>query len=230
MSGPGTASLHGRERGSALLPVLLLMFLFAAVSMAIAVAVQIEIKVASRHVAAASALYAADAGIAAAIAELRGLPSWAPVLSGTVRSVHTDGVFGGVKPVPGGGTVLICCGMQSAIGRLATDTSSSARTARRNIEWQPFLWVSAHVLLPGDPPSRSYVIVWVADDEEDDDGDAQVDANGIVVLRAEANEASGVRRVTEAYVARQPVAGAGGEGEDEVVPQAVGVRAWREVR
>ena len=44
---------------------------------------------------------------------------WTPVLTGAVQSARSDGIFAGRKNLPGGGSVVICCGSSSVAGRLA---------------------------------------------------------------------------------------------------------------
>lgn len=233
MGGAGGSGLRN-EHGSALLPVLLLMLLFSAAAIGMSIVIRVELIIASRFVQSAEALYAAEAGLAAALAELRDLPDWTPVLDGARPSVRSDGVFSGTKTVPGGGTVLTCCGPQSAASRLTSDTAASPLPARRSVQWQPFLWAAFQSLVPADPPSRLFLVVWVADDEEDGDGNATVDGNGVIIVRAEAIEPGGLRRIVEAYAARRLAAPPAFGEEEDAEPvagiPAVAIQAWREVR
>ena len=206
-----------------MLTVMLLMFLFSAVVLGASAVVRVEITVADRFRGAAEALYAAEAALASTVGELRALAPWDPVLDGTRRSARSRGAFAGDHALPGGGVVSVCCGPQSATGRLARDTALSPLPARRGVQWQPFLWTAEASLLPVGASSRRFLIVWVADDEDDGDGSTGIDTNGIVLVRAEALEPGGLRRIVEAYVQRP----AG------VIPPAAGAVAifgWREVR
>jgi len=81
-------------------------------------------------------------------------------------------------------------------------------------------------MLPGAGHDTAYVVVWVADDSDDLDGNAAVDANDIVMIRAEAFGPRGSKRAVEATIARE-------EAMDATLP---GVRrsdvrtiVWREV-
>jgi len=127
----GTALGPASEIGSALLPVMLLMFLFSAIAIAMVVVLRVETVISARFLEVSQALYAADAALGATIAELRALEDWSPVLSGGAQSAAADGPFWGDKSVPGGGSVLVCCGRLSAAGRLAGETALSAAVARR---------------------------------------------------------------------------------------------------
>lgn len=221
------------EGGSAILTVILVMVLFSAVAITTAVVVRVEILVADHYKDSAAALFAADAGLDAAIAELRTLPDWTIVVSGTRQSAYSQGPFAGRKAVPGGGSVFVCCGADSASARLATDTALSPLPARRTVQWRPFLWTALDAIAPRDPPSRFLVVVWVANDEGDRAGGAANDTNETVLIRSEAMEPRGARRIVEALLGRHPPTGglySGGSVTEEERRMRVGILRWREVR
>ena len=74
----------GPESGSVLLIVLMLTFLFSALAIGTVTAVGIESTISARSRDAAEALFVAEAGLALAVAELRPLEDWTPVLQGLV--------------------------------------------------------------------------------------------------------------------------------------------------
>jgi hypothetical protein len=211
-------------RGSALISVLLLMFLFAAASIGMATVVRMETTMGARFVEAAEAVYAADAGLNLALAEMRTLADWTTVLSGASQSALSQGTFDGAKRVPGGGTVLACCGPSSVAGRLERESAAYPVASRAALPWRPFLWSALDQLAPRSPPSRLFLAVFVQDDEEDGDGDGGRDANGRVVVRSEAVHPDGLRRSVEALVARDP-----GDPARNIAP-AIRLLRWREVR
>jgi hypothetical protein len=212
------------QAGSALLPVMLLMFLFSAIAIGMVVVVRIEISVAVRFVQATQALYAADAAVALALSELKTMSDWTPVLAGAVQSTRSDGVFAGRKFLPGGGSIGICCGSSSVSGRLEEESELSGAVARRTLQWRPYLWSPLAALLPGSSPGSLYVVVFVEDDEDEEDGNGSADVNGRVVVRAEAVQPDGLRRVVEALIEREP-----GDPLRGLAP-AVRLLRWREVR
>jgi hypothetical protein len=216
--------LRHDQAGGALLAVMLLMFLFSAIAIAMVVVVRIETTVATRFVEATEALYGADAALAVAVAELRPMADWTPVLAGAAQSVLSDGAFAGRKSVPRGGSVAICCGPGSVAGRLARESPLSGAVARRALPWRPFLWSPLATLLPASAPTSLYVAVFVQDDEDEDDGDGGADVNGRVVVRAEAVQPDGLRRSVEALIARWP-----GDPLRGLAP-AVRLLRWQEVR
>jgi hypothetical protein len=212
-----------REAGSALLIVLTLTFLFSALAIGTSTVVQVEATVAGRFRDGAEALYVAEAGLALAAAELRGLGDWTPVLQGAIRSRLARGAFSGSAPV-GGGTVLLCCTGDSVAGRLARESVASPVPARRALDWQPFLWASWDTLVPQARPPHLLLLVFTEDDEEDGDAEPGTDLNGVVMVRSEAIRPDGLRRAVEALIAREP-----GDAVREV-PDRVRILRWREVR
>lgn len=218
------------ESGSAVLVVALLMCLLSAIAAGAAAVVRVEIMIADRHHRSAEAFFAAEAALESAISELRTVVDWTTVVSGATRSRYTDGGFAGFKAIPGAGTIELCCGAQTAAGRLASDTQLSPLPARRAIVWRPFLWIAFDRLAPRDPPSRLFVIAWVANDEEDVAGGAVVDTNDTLLVRAEAVAATGTRRLVEAVIARPPPPVPFSAGADAARRLAIGIVKWREVR
>jgi hypothetical protein len=223
------------QTGTTLLIVVLVMFLFSAIALGAASVARVEVLVANRYQASVEALFAADAGLESVIADLRTIPNWTAVISGARQSPLSQGSFQGSKPIPHSGNVLVCCGPGSLADRLATDTAASALPVRRAVQWRPFLWSAVDDLAPRDPPSRLYVAVWVGNDEADTSGGAVADTNDTVVVRAEALDSNGLRRIVEAVVARQLRSEEGGlysEGSalEEARLMRVGILSWREVR
>jgi hypothetical protein len=212
------------QDGSTLITVLLLMFLLSAIAIGMAVVLQVEVTVASRFVQATQALMAAEAAVNIAIAELRPMADWSPILTGASSSSFSDGAFGGARLLTGGGSVLLCCGSSSLSGRLASENGLSGAFARRGLMWRPFLWSPIATLLPGSPLPPLYIVVFVQDDEDDGDGSGMTDLNGRVVMRAEAVQPDGMRRSVEALVARER-----GDPLRGLAP-AVRLLRWREVR
>ena len=212
------------QTGSALLPVMLLMFLFSAIAIGMVVVVRIETTVAMRFVQATQALHAADAAVALALSELRTMSDWTPVLAGGVQSARSEGVFAGRKVLPGGGSIVVCCGSASVSGRLEGESALAGAVARRTLQWRPFLWSPLAALFPGSPLNSLYVVVFVEDDEDEEDGNGSADVNGRVVVRAEAIQPDGLRRAVEALIEREP-----GDPLRGLAP-AVRLLRWREVR
>jgi len=212
------------QRGSALLPVMLLMFLFSAIAIGMVVVVRVETSVATRFVQATQALYAAEAAVAVVVSELRTLTDWTPVLAGTAPSALSDGAFAGRKALPNGGSIVLCCGPDSISGRLDREVPLAGAVARRSLQWRPYLWSPLAALLPGGPPTSLYLVIFMQDDEGDPDGSGWTDLNRRVVVRAEAVQPDGLRRAVEVLIEREP-----GDPLRGLAP-AVRLLRWREVR
>jgi hypothetical protein len=84
--------------------------------------------------------------------------------------------------------------------------------------WRLFGHAELGALLPpgvASPPG--YVLIWVADDGGDGDGDPAIDANGQLLVYAEAYGVSSARRAVELAVAR-------------VTPGTIRVLSWKDPR
>ena len=202
------------ESGVALLHVVLLMTLVTAVAAGAATLARTEVLVSRYHHDERGAAYAAQAMLAAALQELDRGPQWNDVLTGARIAAFADGSLTAPRQIPGGGTVLICCGPGTPTGRLRTETG---------LAWQPFAWQSLSRLLNLGEAPRYYLIAWVVDDPADGDGDPLADSNDRILVRAEAVTPLGVRKAVEATMERAPPDPVSGE-------YAPGLRflTWRE--
>lgn len=203
------------EEGSALIVVLLATTLLLAVTTGAVLLASSDTLAASRQRDARVALSAAEAAIERAASELVATPDWNLVLSGAVASSRVDGPasashvpFGGQALTPGQVANLATCG---TIGACST-SACSAVTAERpwganNPRWRPYAYGPVDLATPGQ--AATYVVVLVADDPSESDGDPERDGvlpgnpgSGIVLLRSEAFGPSDTRRIVEAAIAR----------------------------
>ena len=212
------------ERGAALLLALTLVLLLAAIGGAVSIASRTETLITTNFRQSREALYAAEGAIALAIHDLGAIADWNQVLAGAATSSMTDGAAFGMRTLPGGDTVVLCCGASSLTGEVQGRAHGGRSWGLNTPQWQLFGWgpVSGW-LLPGRIDSPIYVVVWVADDSADDDGNPAADTNAIVELHAQALAPGGGRRVVEVLLQR-PAAGAG------TPPEVLKVLSWRDVR
>jgi hypothetical protein len=70
------------------------------------------------------------------------------------------------------------------------------------VSWTPFGWATLDGLTGTSSSIPSHIVVWIADDEGDADGDPAADGNGILRVHVEALALSGARRVVETTVQR----------------------------
>lgn len=163
-------------------------------------------------------LYAADAALGRAMADLAAWPDWTAALSGAVRSTFVDGPPAGNRTLPDGsildlGTLasLADCGHADGCSDAQLDAVTADRPwGANNPRWQ--LWGYGPVArlafaAPGD--RACYLVMLVADDPSETDGDPLRDAAGpdepgagIILVRVEAFGVRGLRQTLEATVAR----------------------------
>jgi hypothetical protein len=231
-----------RDRGIALIVVLMSMTLLLALGGTLVLTATLETRIPVHYRDGAEALYAADAAIERALSDLQLEPDWNGILTGTTVSSFVDGPPSGTRTLAGTTlnldeqTSLVRCGRRSGCTEDEMNAASTDRPwGRNNPRWQLYLYgpltslPSVHTIR-----SSAYIMVWVADDpsETDDDwltdggppvGDPDGDnpGRGVLSLRAHAYGPSGVRRIVRATVERLEF------GDDEL-PGSLRVVSWRE--
>jgi hypothetical protein len=228
----------GGSTGAALVAALAAMLLLSVLGMGLVLTSSLEPAIAESYEASWGARYAAEAGLAIAAHELGAQRDWSLALTGQARSALLEPAGTGVVDLPDGTRVdlqaltnVARCGHA---GR-CTDAELNAFTADRpwgpnNPRWQVFGVTSLGRHLPDAPAGRPFVVVvWVADDPADTDGDPLRDSPagedggrrpgaGLIQLRAEAFGVRSAHRTITATLARP-------RGGSEANPRIV---AWRE--
>ena len=227
------------QRGVALIMVILVTSFLSALGLGVILAVFMD-RLATGNISGSVAMfYAADAGIELAARELARRTDWNAVLIGADLSTFSDGVPGGVREIPGGGTVdlslvtnILNCGSSTNCTPAQMDANSRERPwGANNPRWQLFAFGPMRQFAPLLRPALCYLAVWIADDGRERDGDPLTDAievdepgYGIVRIHAEVFGAGGSRRAIEAELARVcPV-----EGESGCLP-GIRVQSWQEL-
>jgi hypothetical protein len=213
---------HSPDRGAALIAALMITALIGALVASLVFVVVTESRIGRNEQAAESGGYAAAAGVERLIGDLRRLPSWqlVPSATSTVASFND----GRLTPALGDGTTL-------DLARLTVDRQARSDAFYPNGANRPRWTLYAHASLSrmtgDDPRSPSpYVVVWVADDPDDADGDPFHDSNGVILARAEAFNVRGAWRAVEATLTASIVRDGGGVP----VMSTLGLVAWREAR
>jgi hypothetical protein len=172
------------DRGVALLAVLVVMAIVAAIGLGLALTTSLEPLAAANYEASRSARLAAEAGIAIAVHELAGVADWNAALSGLVPSAMLergplevelpDGSVGDLD----GLTARATCGRPSPCSdNDRVDLTVARPWGPNNPRWQVFGHSRLDRLVPlgaGLPPV--VVVVWVADDPAEGDGDPGTDS------------------------------------------------------
>lgn len=213
--------LRGSERGSVLLCALMVITLIATLGAAVTLVVSSESVTAANYHASQQGLYGADAGIERAIAELRTLASWNAAPSSTTSA--SDFNDGQAAPRgPDGSTLDLA---QMTLRRQADSDVIYANLPDRPV-WRLYGHAPLNRIAPGAGNVAPYVVVWIADDLDEIDGNAAIDTNDVVMLHAEAFSVRGGKRAIEVTIQREEAMAAGVPG---VMRSDVCIIAWHEV-
>ncbi len=175
------------ERGTALIIALMAMMLLTALGAAVVMVSNTETHIAGNYRNSQEALYAADAGVERVVQDLLLVPRWNDILNGSVQSGFIDGAMTSSKTLPGGGTMTLCCGPNTATSQLQSETDTLNLWGANNPQWKLFAWGPLGDMLPNNQiDSPMYVAVWIADDPAETDGNPAADVNGTLTLHAEA--------------------------------------------
>lgn len=185
----------------AVLGAMLATVLLSALGLAIALLGIGEMTLAARERTTRSLRMAAEGAAQAAVIDLATLATWDPVLArggvdemAGIRARFSD--LDIASPAPWNGRPLDLRALT-----LGTRTASDAlRGPADGVErWRIFANAPFERLAPGTGSGAWYVVVWVADDRADTDGDPDRDSNGMVAIRAVAlgpDDASAALEVT----------------------------------
>jgi type IV pilus assembly PilX-like protein len=218
------------QNGIALICALMITALLGTLGAALVVLVATETLISGHHRDALEALYAADAGIERAVGDLRTLSAWQSVPGAAAGTATPDFRDGASAPALPDGTILDLARL--TLERQADSNAVYPAGADRPI-WRLFAHAPiSRLLLAGVIRSPTYVVLWIADDVDDGDGDPLRDSNSVMVLRAEAFGPRGLRRRIEATVAREGAVGAESDPQGDASVQRTEVRmiCWREVQ
>lgn len=226
------------EDGVAMVIALMSMTLMLGLGVVLVLTTSAETLIAGHFRVGTEARYAADAGIERVVQDLFAVPDWTQMLTGASVSSFVDGPPSGARSLADGSVVDLgrATNLANCSKAACTAADLDAVTADRpwganNPRWRTFAYGPLDRML-GDPaeallPSHAYVIVWVADDPSENDGDPLRDGvsvanpgSGVLSIRAEAFGPSGAHRAVEATLRRSPGNGAdrgytGQQGGDE---------------
>jgi hypothetical protein len=210
------------DRGAALLTAVMITALVAALAASLAFVVVTESRVGHNYQAAQSGGYAATAGVERLIGDLRRLPGWIDVPS---TASSSDGFNDGrVLPTLSDGTSL---DLTRITGDRQAASDAFYPAAPNRPVWSLYAHASMARIASTDPRAPGpYVVVWVADDADETDGDPSHDSNGVILVRAEAFGARGGWRAIEATLSGSAVTDVAGVP----IMNKVSVLAWREAR
>lgn len=191
------------QNGTALVCALMVTALLGTLGAALVFLVTAESLISANHRDAVDALYTADAGVERAMGDLRTLDDWQAVPGTASETATPDFRDGAIAPRLSDGTILDLARLTAE--RQADSDAVYGAAANRPV-WRLFAHAPVSRLLPaGVISSPTYVVLWIADDVDDADGDPLRDSNDALVVHAEAFGLHGIRRRVEATLARENV-------------------------
>jgi hypothetical protein len=224
------------DRGIALLIALAILVIISALASALVLWTMTEAQIARDFSSGVAGRYAAGAAAERALIDLSGFADWDGALAGSLRSTFIDGAAAGTRRLSDDTTIDLDAVRNSAnCGHASpcSETELAAVTSERpwgpnNPRWQLFAYGPLSEVSSPPVVSPFYVVVLVADDPSERDGNPLRDAAdpldpgaGIIQLRGEAFGPRGSHRVVALTVARSVAAATG--------PTALRVISWRGV-
>ena len=228
------------QRGVALIMVILVTSFMSAIGLGLALAVFMDRLATGNMSGSVAMFYAAEAGIELAARELSRRQDWDAVLAGAETSAFTDGAASGVRNIPGGGTIdlslatnVLNCGQPAGCTEAQMIANSRDRPwGANNPRWHLFAFGELRRIAPILRPTPCYLVVWIADDSRESDGNPFADeaeedepGHGIVRIHSEVFGAGGARRAIEAELSRVCPA----DRESGCLP-GIRVQSWQELR
>jgi hypothetical protein len=206
------------ERGAALIIALLIAALLTAVAAALIVVTTTETLITGGYRAAQEVRYAAEAFVERSIRELAGMADWTPVITPAPATFVAPFSDTALTPLAPDGRILNLSGLTAARQAASDLVYGAAVFGADSPAWRLYAHAQLQNLVPpGMLTPPAYVLVWVADDGGDGDGDPGQDSNGRLWMHAEAYGVGGARRAVETAIARAENA-------------EVRMLAWKEVR
>jgi hypothetical protein len=198
------------ERGAALVVALLMAILLGAIGASLITLSNTETLIAATYRHAIETTYGAEAGLERAVHDLATIADWSVVLAAPPANLTSTAMDDGtLRPRTPGGRTLNLAGLTDARQRESDTRDGGDRYRADAPQWRLYghapisdLSDSANLLSGAAEPPPIYVIVWVADDGADGDGDPETDANGRILVHAEAYGPAGARRAAEASIER----------------------------
>lgn len=192
------------ERGAALLIAILIVLLLSAAGVALVALTSTETLIGAGYRQAREAAYGAEAAFERALADLDAIPDWSAVLRAPPGNVLSSLNDGSASPRRPDGRLLDLSALTTARQRQSDARDGPTAFGADAPQWRLFAHAPIQQLAPDLPPLPPlYLMVWVADDGMDGDGDVERDANGRVMVFAQAFGSSGSRRAVEGLIGRR---------------------------
>lgn len=187
---------QSEDRGAALVAVLLVTALLSALGAAVTVAANLDTAIASTFRVESELSYAAEAAVERALQDVRVTTNWSDILAGVAMSSFLDPVA--VPVLPSGGTLDV-----PALTRQLQAAANSTYGGPDTPRWRVFSSGRfSNLAGAGSIDSAAYLVVWVADDASEADGNPAVDSNGVLLVHGQAIGSGGRTRALDVTVTR----------------------------
>jgi hypothetical protein len=202
-----SSRLPSGEQGVAVVAALLMALLVGAIAAALVTLTTTETLISASYRHANETVYGAEAALERALHDLSVMTDWSPALSAPPGNVTSSFDDGEAMPRAPDGRTLDLARLTGDRQRASDDRDGPAVFGADSPSWRLYAHGPARSLLAltAAPPGLElplYLVVWVADDESDGDGDPAVDSNGQMLVYAVAFGPAGARRAVEARIAR----------------------------
>jgi hypothetical protein len=216
--GGGAPRALNKERGAALLLALISAALIAAIAASLIVSTSTDLMITGSYRSSLEAMYGVEAGVERAIGELATVPDWSVVLAAPPSNVIASFDDGSAFAAAPDGRRLSVPGLTAARQAVSNTVYGPTEFGADSPAWRLYAHAPLQSQLsPGLIAPPGYILVWVADDGEDGDGDPTKDSNGQLLVYGDAYGVSGSRRAVEIAIAR-------------AAPTAIRVLSWKDPR
>ena len=191
------------QRGVAVVVALLMALLISAIAGALLILTTTETLISASFRQNDEAAYGAEAALERGLHDLATMANWSPALTASPANVTSSFNDGESRPRAPDGHSLDLARLTAARQRDSDARYRPAVFGADTPQWRLFAHDFVRALLNGpglDIPL--YLVVWVADDESDGDGNPEIDSNGQILIYAVALGGGGARQSVEARVGR----------------------------
>lgn len=205
ISSPSRAVPDGApgERGVAVLIALLLATLIGAIAAGLIALTTTETLIGASFRHGYEAAYGAEAGAERALRDLAAIPDWSNALRAPPGGTTSGFNDGRSLPIGPDGRTLDLVRLTADRQRDSDAHDGPTVFGADSPQWRLFAHAPADALLPAAGFNMPlYLVVWVADDESDADGDPSADSNRCILVWATAFGSAGARRSVEARIAK----------------------------
>ena len=220
------------DRGSALIIALFTAVVLSGLGLGLLMLTDTESAIAANYRAGNQTLYAADAAVERALADILTAPNWNDILNGATRSGFVDTTL---RPTLPSNLALDLIALTAAMQATSDATAmfGPSTTQLRLFAYGKLSAMASANLISSD----EYVVVWISDDPADGDGDPAADANGVITVLSHAIGPYGSSRTVEVTLAKtNSTTGDGGTSPADPADSANGagqvtvrILSWREI-